>query len=180
MWLWYGDSLCPSAEYTVPGTCLVSFPGWTAQAALDAEARGDIQALSFYLDGEVRGVVICLGTNDLGAGRTVDDVVADLLALHDVCRSRGVRRIVATYVPDAVFHSEAFNDAYEAQSGVDVDFFDFFLTRTAQDVRPDGLHSSDIGQVRLQAAFRLFMDDAQQDSDWEDVAGVPYSSEDSD
>jgi lysophospholipase L1-like esterase len=155
-WLLFGDSLIEtSTEVVISDISQMCFPGLTVQNVLDSEKLQDINSLSLYLE-QIYGVIICLGTNDLGQGQSVGKVVDDLLKVYQICRDNGVERIVGTFLN--VFNAEMFNAELEKQCGDDVIFFEFFLTCTSDDLQPDKLHLNKHGKQRLAEEILHFLE----------------------
>lgn len=85
----YGDSLCDGLRMNW-ATHIESFPGKTVESMVQDEQNG--LGLSFYLDEDnYNTCVIIAGHNDLAHHRPIEDVVNDLLVLHDVCHERGIK-----------------------------------------------------------------------------------------
>lgn len=71
----------------------------------DAADRGDAPLDRFDRDvlaGGATDVVLHIGTNDVAAGRTADEIVAGLVAYADRARAAGVRVVLTTITPSAV------------------------------------------------------------------------------
>lgn len=100
MILLYGDSLAGGLVVNTPFHT-ESFPGATTEQLL----TGDFD-LSFYLNEEnYRVVIIVLGTNDLGHLVDWNDVLDNLMVLHQTCWNKGVKTI-AVGVRDNKFNKK--------------------------------------------------------------------------
>ena len=85
----YGDSLCMNIQIN-DGTHIESCPGKTAEAMVNDECDSGF-GISFYLGEDDYDVcVIIAGHNDLAHHQPLEDVINNLIILHEACRENGV------------------------------------------------------------------------------------------
>lgn len=135
-WCEYAAALRPTAGMGLPAI-------WTNVSIIGGSAwlSGTIETQA-ALDGHADVVVLALGTNDAGIGRTVTDVVTDLQTMHNA-QPAGVLVLVGLLPPITGAHPvdvTPYNAAIKA--AFPYNWVDFYTNMTTT----DGVHVDDVGQ----------------------------------
>jgi lysophospholipase L1-like esterase len=84
-------------------------PGWTSSnmlGDLDGERTGLRTAVRAVKDPGLSLVIILAGSNDLGWGFGEEEIVGNLVSLHEVCYENGVPRTIAVAIPPSGYQSQ--------------------------------------------------------------------------
>jgi lysophospholipase L1-like esterase len=135
----------------------LGYPGWTSSQLLE-EANGDRGLRTMVRkiqDPSVSLVILLAGTNDLGYGRPVEDIVESVVGLHRICYEEQVPHTLAIGIPPSAYQSSnpefaeyarQANEKIQAfcESEPKAIFFSFPFDWAQNDDRwaPDGLHFS--------------------------------------
>lgn len=130
----YGDSLTHNLHLANHDTTVETHAGSTACELRHLEEQGIGLTLSLQ-DDQYDVVVLMAGTNDLGNGKSVDEIVADITFLHKTC--------VKAQVPHIIVMSIENCDNSRLSDFPDYcEFFEYI----SPDMKSDHIHLNTLGQ----------------------------------
>ena len=156
-------------------------PGWTTEHMVE-DLDGERTGLRSALRKDLSLVILLAGTNDMGYGKSADEITANLKLLHNVCLDYGVPKTLAIGIPPSGYQSQneaaaalastvsANLEALEEDPRVTFVPFPFEYERDGDNWYPDGLHFSKTGYKLLGESLAPAVEkilnslDAQQDS----------------
>lgn len=126
------------------------YPGATANGCVCAIKNNDLLLNLKRLLKESRydGVVICFGTNDIGHGRSAQEIAADLTTLQNVCMDANIDRIVLMMLR-ARRSNEKLNDILVNETFSSVELCDFLLGAEDELFDESGIHLTERGKKLL-------------------------------